>query len=99
MSSTTQIDYGDYLKPSFVESITEGFQTLKVSSKAKANLEDIHRVVHDLRDDRDNETNPLLKDIYNVLINRMTNLEVDVMGDDQVLLLCSRCFKCAVTVE
>jgi hypothetical protein len=62
-------------------------------------LEDIHRVVHDLRDDRDNETNPLLKDIYNVLINRMTNLEVDVMGDDQVLLLCSRCFKCAVTVE
>jgi hypothetical protein len=97
MSSTAQTDYVDYLKPPFVDSITEAFQTLKVSSKAK--LEDIHRVVHDLRDDRNNETNPLLKDIYNVLINRMSDLEESVMGDDQVLLLCRRCFKCGVTVE
>ena len=94
MSSTPQNDYEAYLKPLFVGSMTEAFETLKVSSKPK--LEDIHRVVHDLRDDRYNETNPLLKDIYNVLINRMTNLEVDVMGDDQVLLLCNRCLKAAL---
>ena len=94
MASRTQIDYEAYLTKPLVGSMTEAFQTLEDPSNAK--LEDIHRVVHDLRDDRNNETNPLLKDIYNVLINRMTNLEVDVMGDDQVLLLCNRCLKAAL---
>jgi hypothetical protein len=94
MSSRTQNDYGAYLNPLFVGSMTEAFKTLEDPSNAK--LEEIHRVVHDLRDDRNNETNPLMKDIYNVLINRMTNLEVDVMGDDQVLLLCNRCLKAAL---
>mgnify|MGYP006936356282 CR=1 FL=1 len=105
MSSTPQINCGNYntepfvdstnyeayITEPFVDSTTEALQTLKAPSKAK--LEDIHRVVHDLRDDGNNETNPLMKDIYNVLIKRMTNLEMDVMGNDQVLLLCSRCFK------
>lgn len=89
MSSTTQTDYEDYLSPPFVEAMTEAFQTLKGSPNAK--LEDIHRVVHDLRDDRDNESDSHMRDIYNVLIKRVSNKEVLAMGSEQVLLLCNRC--------